>query len=522
MNFIRAQRFLAIYLLLVSVLGMTLVFLVTYKFGPGISTDGARYLSTADSLIKGKGFYDYLNLPLTQFPPLYSILIAGTSLITGIDIFPASQYLNILTFGLVIWLAGYFFNRVFPNEILFAYIGSAIFATSLSLIIMASNVLSDLLFLAFTLAFLILATDVLETRTGKSIVLMGLVAAISPFQRYAGLALLFTGAFLIFFLSRKNFLRGVFYAGLFCMLTGLPILLWVFFHNYLRTGILFGVRLPPVYLGNFVVTLEKAEHWFLPATLTNLIPSWIILLVIVLVLFTGNRIADWKRWTHRLVSPSFLPSAIFFLLYLLVLVFNVSYWEVRYPYMDRIHIIILPALLALMFLTIRELTPFYLRRFSPQKLQAISIIIFVIWLSFPIHNVQKYMRKAFYQGDVSEFNMYNIPVLRNSGIKEYLSARPAVDNQKLYSNYEAAAWFLARHTITKLPFGDVNEKRVDAAKVLQEFPTWPGKDGHGYVIWFKALSFKPYVLKPEQLTERADFQLLYSNEGGDIYLLTPK
>ena len=132
------------------------------------------------------------------------------------------------------------------------------------------------------------------------------------------------------------------------------------------------------------------------------------------------------------------------------------------------------------------------------------------------------MRKAFYQGDVSEFNMYNIPVLRNSGIKEYLSARPAVDNQKLYSNYEAAAWFLARHTITKLPFGDVNEKRVDAAKVLQEFPTWPGKDGNGYVIWFKALSFKPYVLKPEQLTERADFQLLYSNEGGDIYLLTPK
>ena len=522
MNFIRAQKYLAIYLSLLSVLGMTTVFLVTHRFGPGISTDGARYLSTAESLLEGHGFYDYLNLPLTQFPPLYSILIAGVSLITGMDVFLATQVLNILTFGLVIWLAGYFFYRIFPNELLFAYFGSAVFATSLSLIIMASNVLSDLLFLAFTLAFLILATKVLETGTRKSIILWGLIAAISPFQRYAGLALIFSGAIVLFFLFRENFSKGVLYAGFFGFLAGLPILLWVFLHNYLQTGILFGLRLSPVYFGNFLVTLEKAEHWFLPATLTNLIPAWIILLVVLLVLFTGNRTSDWKRWLNRLASPSFLPGTIFFILYLLVLVFNVSYWEVRYPYMDRIHIIILPALLALIFLTIRELTPFYLKKFTPRKLQLLSIIVFLVWLSFPIYNIQKYMKKAFYQGDVSEFNMYNISVLRNSGIKEFLSSQTAADDQKLYSNYEAAAWFLTRHVITKLPFGDVNEKRVNAEEVLQQFPNWPGADGHGYVLWIKALSFKPYVLKPEQLTERADFQLLYSSKGGDIYLLTPK
>lgn len=522
MTLLRTQKRLALYLLLLAMAGMSLVLLVTYKFGPGMSTDGARYLSTAESLIEGRGFYDYLNLPLTQFPPLYSILIAGVSLLTGMDVFPAAQILNIVTLGLVIWLTGYFFYRLFPNEFLFAYIGSTVFATSLSLIIMASNVLSDLLFLAFTLAFLVLATQVLETGTRRNILLMGIVAAICPFQRYAGLALIFTGAFVILFLYRKDPFRGVLLAGLFGVLTGLPILLWVYFHNYLRTGILFGVRMPPVYLGNFLVTLEKAEHWFLPATLTNIIPSWTILLLVLLVLFTGNRFADWKRWWNHLGRPQFLPSAIFFILYLLVLVFNVSYWEVRYPYMDRIHIIILPALLALMFLTIRELTPFYLRNFSPRKLQFMSVIIFLIWLMFPLYNIQKYMRKAFYQGDISEFNMYNIPVLRDSGVQEFLSTQPALAEQKLYSNYEAAAWFLTRHSITKLPFGDVNEKRVDAAKVLQQFPTWPGEDGNGYLLWIKALSFKPYVLKPEQLTERADFQLLYSSKGGDIYLLTPK
>lgn len=521
MKFVQAHPRLAIYLALLSVLGMALVFLVTYKFGPGISTDGAKYLSTAQNLLERKGLNDYLNDPLTQFPPLYSLLIAGISLITRLDVFLAAQYLDILTFGLVIWLAGYFFYKIFPNELLFSYFGSAIFTTSLSLIIMASNVLSDLLFLAFTLVFLIIATDVLETGTKKNIVLMGFIAAISPFERYAGLALILTGAVLVFFLFRKNPIQSIVFGGIFAAVTGLPILLWVYFHNYLPTGILFGVRLPPNYLGNFQVTLEKMEHWILPATLTNVVPWWTILLIILLVLMVGNRSGDWKRWVGHLVNPYFLPSLVFFILYFGVLIFNISYYEVRFPYMDRIHIIILPALLALIFLTIRELAPSYLRNLAPRNREVFSIFIFLIWLTFPVYNIQKYMQKAYYQGDVSEFNMYNIPALRDSGIREHFSSQP-IGDQKVYSNYEAAAWFITRQQITKLPFDDSKSKRINVQEVLKEFPDWPGKDGKGYVIWINALSFKPYVLSPEQLTERADFQLLYSNKAGDIYLLTPK
>src|SRR5690349_6551427 len=521
MNLFHSQKPLAIYLSLLSLLGMILVFLVTYRFGPGLSTDGAKYLSSAQNLLEGKGLNDYLNDPLTQFPPLYSLLIAGISLVTRLDVFLTAQYLNILTFGLVIWLAGYFFYKVFPNEPLFSYFGSAIFATSLSLLIMASNVLSDLLFLALTLVFLIVATDVLETGTKKNIVLMGFIAAISPFERYAGLALILTGAVLVFFLFRKNPIKGIVFGGIFAALTGLPILLWVYFHNYLPTGILFGVRLPPNYLGNFQVTLEKMEHWLLPATLTNVVPWWAIVLIVVVILFAGNRLADWKRWFRFLIDPHFFPSLVFLILYFSVLVFNISYYEVRFPYMDRIHIIILPALLALIFLTIRELAPSYLRNLAPRNREVLSIFIFLIWLTFPVYNIQKYMQKAYYQGDVSEFNMYNIPALRDSGISEHFSLQ-SIGDQKVYSNYEAAAWFITRQQITKLPFDDSKSKRINVQEALKAFPDWPGKDGNGYVIWIKALSFKPYVLSPEQLGERADFQLLYSSKAGDIYLLTPK
>jgi hypothetical protein len=145
-----------------------------------------------------------------------------------------------------------------------------------------------------------------------------------------------------------------------------------------------------------------------------------------------------------------------------------------------------------------------------------------MWLSFPLYNLQKYTVKAYSMGETSEYNMYNIPILRESGIKVYFDTQPIGPNQKIYSNYEAAAWFLTRQAITKLPYGDVKEKQVNPEDVLKMFPDWPGKDGKGYVVWIDELSFKPYVLSPDQLTERASFQIVHWSKGGVIYTLTPK
>ena len=312
------------------------------------------------------------------------------------------------------------------------------------------------------------------------------------------------------------------YAGLFGALSGLPIVLWVYFHNYLQTGILFGVRMPPNYLGNLQVTIEKAVHWFIPVTLTNILPHWALALIVLIVLAAGSRLSDWKRWLQSLITPYFLPSLIFFILYLSVLIFNISYSEVRWPFMDRIHIIILPALLALMFLTIRELTPWFVRKLEARTVRLLAVVVFVAWLVFPVYNLQKYSRNAYVHGETSEYNLYNIPVLRDSGIADFLNSRSVGLDQKIYSNYEAATWFLTRRTITKMPHGETRERRADADEVLRQFPDWPGKDGNGYVIWIDELSFKPYVLHPDQLVERARFELVHWSKGGEIYRLTPR
>lgn len=516
------EKAFTFYLLAVSLLGMAFAFVVTFRYGAGLATDGARYLSTAENLINGKGFIEYLGVPLTQFPPLYSILIAIVGFITQADVFFVAQYLNILTFGLTIWLAGKFFRKLFPDNVLYAYAGSGVFVTSVSLLRMASNILSDLLFLALTIVFLTAATDFIETPSRKNLWTLGLLCAVSPLLRYAGLTHILTASLIVLLMRRKERLKGILQAGMFGLLTSLPILLWVYLHNYLQTGILFGRRLPPNPQGNLETTIEKAVHWFVPYSITDRIPQWLIIASLLLVLITGNRIADWKNWGRQITNSKFLPSLIFLLLYVNVLIFNVSYSEVRWRFMDRIHIIILPSLMAIGFLTFRELLPFYLRRFPTKTLRTAAVIIFVFWLAYPLNGIQETLRNAYHNGETSEYNIYNTRAQHESGIRDFVESLPIAPEDKIYSNYEPLAWFYARRTIFKLPQGPVSPEPPDPDEVLKNYPDWPGEDGSGYVIWMKELGFKEYVLSPEQLASKANFEPLFFSKQGDVYRITPK
>jgi hypothetical protein len=387
---------------------------------------------------------------------------------------------------------------------------------------MASNVLSDLLFLAATIVFLIMTTNFIETPSRKNLITLGLLCAVSPLLRYAGLTYVLTVSLIILIQHRKDFFKVVLQAGAFGFLTSLPTILWVYFHNYLQTGILFGVRLPPNPLGNLEVTIEKAVHWFIPYSVTERIPEWIIISLLLAIFFTGNRFENWKNFGKQLVSAKFLPNLIFLIFYVSVLIFNVSYSEVRWPFMDRIHIIILPSLMAIGFLMVKELTPSYLRKVPPHILQSTAIVVFIVWLAYPLNNLQKTLRSALQNGETSEYNIYNTRAQSESGIKEFVASLNITSADKVYSNYEPVAWLYARHTIQKLPQGPVRPEKPNPDDVLVNYPDWPGADGGGYVIWMKQLGFKEYVLSPDQLTSKADFKLLFSSKQGDVYRITPK
>ena len=61
-----------IYLLILSAVGLVLILLTTSKYGAGVSSDAARNLSTADSLLAGKGFVDMLGRAVHSLAPAIS------------------------------------------------------------------------------------------------------------------------------------------------------------------------------------------------------------------------------------------------------------------------------------------------------------------------------------------------------------------------------------------------------------------------------------------------------------------
>jgi hypothetical protein len=173
-------------------------------------------------------------------------------------------------------------------------------------------------------------------------------------------------------------------------------------------------------------------------------------------------------------------------------------------------------------LIIRELTPFYLRRISPNILRTAVIVGFILWLAYPFNNIQKVLRTALQDGEASEYNIYNTRAQNESGVKDFVESLNITSADKVYSNYEPVAWLYARQTILKLPQGPVRPEKPDPDEVLQDYPDWPGSDSAGYVIWMKELGFKEYVLSPEELTSKANFELLFTSKQGDVYRITPK
>ena len=153
-----------------ALVGMCLVIVATSRYGAGVSSDAARNLSTADSLMAGRGFVDMVGAPLVLWPPLYPLLLAGLGLLTGLGTFEVAWYLNVLLYGLNIWLAGWWFYAVFRDRPFYAIAGMLVFVLSRSMLRIHANVASEPLFETLILVFFLAAARYLKERVARGAV----------------------------------------------------------------------------------------------------------------------------------------------------------------------------------------------------------------------------------------------------------------------------------------------------------------------------------------------------------------
>ncbi|HSK89187.1 MAG TPA: hypothetical protein VK880_12555, partial [Anaerolineales bacterium] len=288
MSITRSKTKYWLFLLGLSVLAILLGGIATSKYGAGVSSDSTKYLSVAQNLLAGNGLYDHRGLPLLSWPPLYSILLASLSRLTGVDVFVAGWYFNVLLLGLNVFLSGVIFYRVFSDNPMYAYLASVFVLLSISSLRIHATISSDPFYLTLTLGFLIAVEGYVKRRSYRAFAWMVLFSILAPLHRYVGLAIAVTAGIVILIENRRSlwiFWRDGSILGI---LSILPIAWWLLVHNVMIHGSLWGLASQPVDVGeNISMAFTKMLHWFVPYVgflMPVLLRPWIPLGILVITL----------------------------------------------------------------------------------------------------------------------------------------------------------------------------------------------------------------------------------------------
>jgi hypothetical protein len=510
---LNAKTAFLIYLGALSIAGMGIIYLATSRMGPGVSTDSAMILSAGTNVFRGRGLVDYTGAELTQFPPLYSLIMGLGSAVSGQDIFVIGWALNILVFGALVWFSGVYLYNAFPTESVIAYFGSFVVASSTSLIEISANIASDPLFMLMVIFFLMLCAAYLKTGGTKSIAFAGALTIAACFQRYAALALVIAGALVVAYGNRGYWRRALVGGLLFGVVTAAPIFAWGYLHNAPINDTIFGARLPSVAALNFSTGTAKVLYWFVPYRIISALgPVYltgiVLLLGLVIVLATGAR-----RFMHTLARPMVVPNVAFLFVYFSVLVFDISYYELKGIETDRVHIIALTSVLVLMAAVGSQLLEAAKARLGSRWTYGIAIVLFIAWTSYPVSKSSEYVRNSMVRGDVSSYNSINKGNIQKSALAIYLHSLD-LEGKAVYSNGCDTAWFILRREVDPIPTLRTSDR---TAELGQRYAGWPGPGSTAYVVWINAEAHKTNYATPEELASIANLTQLYADENASVY-----
>jgi hypothetical protein len=224
----------------------TLGALVATRDGAGLSPDGVTYISSARNLADGHGFTDFTGGALTVFPPGYPGLLAVGELV-GVDAATSGRVANMLAIAAVVVFTFLVLRRhVTDTTILVG--ATAFIAFSIHLLRIVGLVASDPVFIASTLAF-ILVMEEARSRPDRRIALLMIAAGIAGVAflfRYAASALLVSGVVIVALLSVRDGLVAASRRVLgFGLLAGVLPGLWVLRNATTDAPHVLGLRVAP-------------------------------------------------------------------------------------------------------------------------------------------------------------------------------------------------------------------------------------------------------------------------------------
>jgi hypothetical protein len=505
-----------VFLVALSLTGIGLVWLATSKYGAGLAGDSIHYVSVAENLLKGRGFIDFAGNPLIFYPPLFPMLIAGLAWIFRVDVFTAGWVLNVLLWGLNIFLSGLVLMRVFQARPIYFYLSTLIVLFSSSALAMHASLLSDPIFLTITLFFFLVCESYIQRPGWRPFLAMLVLALLAPLLRYSGFAQIVAGGLIILYAHGRNLLKSLPLAGFFDVVSLLPTAAWIYFHNYLPYRTWWGTNnsYGADTQVNFLQSLRKIMYWFIPyrpISKDGFVEPVVALIAILIILLVINKLPNWLAWAREFLRPLWVSMLILSVVYYSSTILNIRTEDHKALFSDRYFVIILVPILALIFISFEYLI---LPHISPTRLQFFRIglyLFFALWLFYPFFKDYKYLRASLVDGEAG-YNEYNTRVFHESilitRVNALLQKEP---DARLYSNIPPAVWFYTRHITLLPPAQDVPRTKDQIKKV---FAGWP-HDKPGYYIWFEPDPYELFMPLSD-LGLVADMEMVENTSAGTI------
>jgi len=190
----RRDRFMLLIAFLAG-LGTAHILVRTATYGAAVGTDSTIFLSAALNVLAGEGWRDFTGRPLATWPPLFPLLLVTLGWV-GIEPLVAGRWVNATAFGLTILAAGGWLRSHLRSRWLMLAAILAIL-TCLPLSDLASAVMTDPLFVLFTLLALIWLAAFLRRGGRTPLLLSAVCTALAVLTRYPGVVLIGVGVLLL-------------------------------------------------------------------------------------------------------------------------------------------------------------------------------------------------------------------------------------------------------------------------------------------------------------------------------------
>ncbi|MEO6434358.1 MAG: hypothetical protein ABIP55_01170 [Tepidisphaeraceae bacterium] len=505
-----------------AIIAIIAAFMVGYatRDGMGLSLDSDAYLTAARQLLRGEGF----TLegipdpqPLTHFPPLYSLLLAGGAKLLAADVLVAARVLNVALFGGTVLMVGLILRRGIGLPRAAALVGAAVVAVSVHLLFIHAMVWSEGLFIFLILLTLGLLGAFLDGHRRSVLIGAVIAASLALLTRYAGAGLVLAGSVTLLLCGVRTRRQRFADATIFGAISCLPMAAWVL-RNIQYTGSAANRQLAfhPPDAELMEMAVETIAHWFWPSPRNWLMWTGFgaaVTLLAIAALSARNARAEGRRSRSDGGEAGGAAGALawFSFSYVLFILTSITLFDAHSPLDGRI---LAPLFAAAAIGVIAEFARSSLppgagalSRVWPKMLAAIACV-FIAGQS---------IRIGLWVQQAPELHLgYGTRMWRDSDLVTFVRTIPA--DVPVYSNGRAAIHLHTGRVVRPLP-GKVNlatrQPHTNFAQRLRALER-DLKNRGGYVVFFTDIRHRT-VVQDEELREAMSLEAVYSGRDGDVY-----